>query len=401
MLPTDKFCPKRECIIIFTLLLLSLPIFSAADNRGAVRLDKGDVIPVQLDDSLSSRTARRGETFQTTVLTDEGTGYDLPAGSKITGSVVSVRRQYQNNPGELDLKFWRISLPDGRSYMIDGALIGLDNKSVIRTEDGRLIATPGQENTQMKYLGYGAGAGLLVGIITKHTFEDTLLGAGLGYLFGSAHQPATMRDVTLHSGTRIGVRIDRSLVLDVRNSNMSGSQNSQDGGYHIGESGYNPNDSSSSRSRPVVNNQNEYADNRIRVTADGRDVSFKDGEEPINQNNVIMLPLQPISQALRLSVRNSDSSSRARVRGEDGSWWTIRVGSNQAIDDNGDQRTLDSRVENIDGCIYAPLDLFTVVTNREVTFDSSSDSVIIRRGRNENGSGAYYLDNASDGENEH
>src|SRR5262249_38253309 len=133
-------------------------------------------------------------------------------GTKIEGVVTTAKVQHDKDPGVLELSFRRLRLPNGRSYPITGSLIGLDNKSVNKTSDGRLIAKPGHQTDRLTYVGYGAGAGLLISLFTHKTLENTLLGAGLGYLFGSL-QKSNPSNVNLKSGTELGVRLDRSVTV--------------------------------------------------------------------------------------------------------------------------------------------------------------------------------------------
>jgi len=114
----------------------------------------------------------------------------------------------------VDLSFQRLRLPDGHSYAIEGSLIGLDNKSVDRKGDGRLVAKPSHQNDRLTYVGYGAGAGLIAGLLTKRPLEDTLFGGGLGYLFGALQKGRSdARDVVLTPGTEMGVRLDNQITV--------------------------------------------------------------------------------------------------------------------------------------------------------------------------------------------
>ncbi len=182
-----------------------------------VALSPGTVVAAHLQDSLSSNESNKGDRFVATV-DDNNSSNDwnsnaLPAGSQIKGFVRSVMPKKDNKPGVLDLAFDRVILPDGRSFSIQGSLISLDKKSVKKDKNGRLIASKGHTTNRLTYVGYGAGAGALVGLITsrKHLFEDTILGAGAGYLFGALEKGKSPSDVKLKSGTEMGIRLDNRL----------------------------------------------------------------------------------------------------------------------------------------------------------------------------------------------
>ena len=70
---------------------------------------------------------------------------------------------------------------------------------------------------RLTYVGIGAGAGLLVNVLThrKGTLTDVLVGAAAGYGAGSLIKGggSSSRDVTLKSGTTMGVALTRSLAL--------------------------------------------------------------------------------------------------------------------------------------------------------------------------------------------
>jgi hypothetical protein len=182
-----------------------------------VSLSPGTVVAAHLQDDLSSNNSTKGDRFTATVDDNSSNSNwnsnSLPAGSKINGYVRSVVPQKDKNPGILDLAFNRVILPDGRSYSIQGSLISLDNKSVTKDKHGRLVATKGHTTNRLTYVGYGAGAGALIGLITsrKHLFEDTLLGAGAGYLFGALQKGQKPSNVDLKPGTQLGVRLDNRL----------------------------------------------------------------------------------------------------------------------------------------------------------------------------------------------
>ncbi|MFI5385385.1 MAG: copper amine oxidase N-terminal domain-containing protein [Fimbriimonadales bacterium] len=183
-------------------------------HRIAIRAN--EVIPVTLDTSLSSVDNQRGDGFSATVHTGYAADYaGIPQGTTVEGHIAAVHPRQGDRPGILDLAFDRIRLPDGRTAAVDGTLISLDNRHVQTNSDGLLTARndAGTQDQRMVYAGYGAGGGLLVGVLTKRPLEDTVLGGALGYIFGQVqHDQRRASNVTLSPGTRMGIRINHDLV---------------------------------------------------------------------------------------------------------------------------------------------------------------------------------------------
>jgi hypothetical protein len=107
-------------------------------------------------------------------------------------------------------------LPDGQTYQIAGSPISLDSRSVQRTSDGRLMATSSGSSSKnkMKFLAYGAGAGLVIGSLLGSNIKGALAGGAAGYLYGMLNKnKANGRDVVLKPGTEFGVRLDQRVAL--------------------------------------------------------------------------------------------------------------------------------------------------------------------------------------------
>jgi hypothetical protein len=173
------------------------------------------VIPVILDTTLRSNEARVGDTFTTTLRPENSDIYaGLPSGTKIVGRVIDAKAHTGSNPGILELDFTHIRLPDGRQIAMDGSLISLDNKSVTRNENGVLEAKGDKKDDRLIFAGYGAGAGLIVGLLTKKPLEGAILGGLLGLLVGVTNKDKeNPTNVVLNPGTKFGVRLDQDLTL--------------------------------------------------------------------------------------------------------------------------------------------------------------------------------------------
>jgi len=176
-----------------------------------VILQTDEVIPIILDDPLSTADNRRGDRFTATVRTGSLDNYaDIPSGTKVEGHIVAVHPRSGNHPAILDLSFDRLRFPNGKAVKIDGSLTSLDQRYAMENDDGVIMArhANGAQDQRMVYAGYGAGAGLLVGVLTNRPLEGTILGGALGYILGQVqHDQRMTSNVRLEPGTEMGVRI--------------------------------------------------------------------------------------------------------------------------------------------------------------------------------------------------
>jgi len=184
-------------------------------TMGTFTLMQDDVLPFTLDKPLASNTAKVGDKFTATLDPSIHADYrTLPAGLRLEGHIEVVRAKSGKNPGVLGMAFDRIRTPQGRVYPLEGELISLDEKSV-ESKDGRLVAKDTAKKDNLKYVGYGAGAGAILAIITDgNLLTNSLLGAALGFLYGEIQKdPAKSNDVTLKEGTAFGVRLEEPMTI--------------------------------------------------------------------------------------------------------------------------------------------------------------------------------------------
>jgi hypothetical protein len=190
------------------------------DNNPAPRrfsrrmtIPSGTVIPVRLDDDLSSNESRVGDKFSVTVENGRDNA-GLPDGTKIEGIVREAIPSRGGKPGVLDVDFNRVILPNGDARAITASLSTMDSKGTTRDSEGRLIAKTNSNNDRLKWVGIGAGAGLLVSTLTKgNTLLETLIGGGAGYLYNELQRKGA-GNVNVKSGSELGVRVDRQFAFD-------------------------------------------------------------------------------------------------------------------------------------------------------------------------------------------
>lgn len=178
---------------------------------------RGSVLPVKLDSSIRSQDARVGDRFTATIDTNGGNDYyGLPRGTKVQGTVTFAQAKQGNDPGALGLTFDTILLTDGSRVPIQATLIGLDDRNV-RNVDGRLVATRRDySHDDMKYVGTGAGAGVVVALAThKNVISSGVIGGALGYLYQQLSNKDRAKNVVLNRGTPLGVRFDEEARVRV------------------------------------------------------------------------------------------------------------------------------------------------------------------------------------------
>jgi hypothetical protein len=197
------------CAPLALTLALAGPLGAVTYATRPVSLPADTVLKVRLNDTVSSETSRTGDRFMATV--DDNT---LPQGTRVEGVVIGVTKADKDRPGKLGLDFRTLQLPSGRRIVIAGSPTGLDAKSVKTTSSGRLVATSHSKNNTGKYVAYGAAGGLLIGSLLGKNVVGGLLGAGAGYLLGkNKDKKAEHRDVVLKEGQKLGVRLDRGVVM--------------------------------------------------------------------------------------------------------------------------------------------------------------------------------------------
>jgi hypothetical protein len=178
-----------------------------------VRAD--ETIRVRIDNELSSRTARIGDRFTTTV-TEPVYGESgievIPVGSKIWGRVTSVKRATRRSPGNISVAFNALELPNRAHYTINGSLASLQADNVNADSESTVR---GRSNTKRDavFIGGGAATGALIGAIAGGG-----KGAGIGALIGGALGTGARvyekeQEAEVKSGTEFGVILNQSVRL--------------------------------------------------------------------------------------------------------------------------------------------------------------------------------------------
>ena len=178
-------------------------------------LSADQTIRVRMDSEITSRTARIGDRFSTTVTEPvrSGNGVEvIPVGSKIWGRVSSVKRAERRSPGNISVSFYQVELPNSARYPINGSLTTLQTDQVNSDSESTV---KGRSNTKrdVVFIGGGAATGAIIGAIAgggRGAGIGAIIGGGLGTV-GRVIEKEQEADVK--SGTEFGVILNQSVRL--------------------------------------------------------------------------------------------------------------------------------------------------------------------------------------------
>ncbi len=179
-------------------------------------VDAGTVFRVRMNRTLTSKTARVGETFTVTVTEPVYSSNGVvvvPTGSTLLGRVDVVKLAAKGGRvGELDAHFIQVRLPNGRTRSINGLLTDLDAGKTMSDNEGT-AAGDKMKHRKVIFIGGGAVGGTILGAAIgggKGALIGGLIGAGAGFL-GDRYTKGAEAEVK--SGTEFGVYLSQAISL--------------------------------------------------------------------------------------------------------------------------------------------------------------------------------------------
>jgi hypothetical protein len=210
--------------MLFAILMATtLPAFSQRRNRSSSRANTtryytvpaDTVIRVRMEDKISSKDARVGDTFETTIVDPiYARGVEVvPAASKIRGKVISVKRaERKSQAGSISVAFTSLQLPSGRSYAINGSLTELSGDDSNSDNEGT-VSGKSSKKRNVVFIGGGAATGAAIGAIAGGG-KGAGIGAGIGAGLGVAGALLSKgKEAEVEPGTEFGVILNRSISL--------------------------------------------------------------------------------------------------------------------------------------------------------------------------------------------
>jgi peptidoglycan hydrolase-like protein with peptidoglycan-binding domain len=182
-------------------LVLMLAVVTRLPAQTRTVLPEGTVIIVRTSSPLESSTAKTGQTFETVVAdTVRVENYTvIPAGSRIRGVITFAQPADRQRSGVIEVRFDRLTLPDGTIYPLSGKLTSTD-----AAERRQIESDP---NARVVLVGGRGGVGAAIaGAGSERSPASGLLSA-LGNLLSEG------RDVRVAAGTPLAVQLEQGLVL--------------------------------------------------------------------------------------------------------------------------------------------------------------------------------------------
>ena len=173
-------------------------------TSGDFVIPNGETIVAELNDDLSTRNSREGQTFTATVR--QPSAYE---GSVIEGRVTRLQRGGRvTGRSELTLTFDNIRLRDGRTYRFAGILenVRLQNGDDVKVDNEGAVQDDNQTTKTVQRTAIGTAVGAIIGAIAgggKGAAIGAIIGAGGGA--GSVYIQGR-DDLDLNRGTELTIR---------------------------------------------------------------------------------------------------------------------------------------------------------------------------------------------------
>jgi hypothetical protein len=198
----DKRLNRSAVSILMTVLFLASSVLSiSAQNktkRPRYTVPANTTMRLRLNQNLSSKTARVGDTFTSTVVDPVYVrGVEvIPAGSIIGGNVTQVTRaSRKSNAGSINVAFTSVETPKNIRYAINGSLASADNESGVEGKSSK-------KNNAL-FIGGGVVVGGLI---------NGVAGAATGGVIGVARGLIKKgQEVDVKPGTEFNIILNRSV----------------------------------------------------------------------------------------------------------------------------------------------------------------------------------------------
>lgn len=197
---------------------------SGAYSNG-ILLEEGTQIQARMNTDISTEYARPGDAFTATVSVPvwAGSTMAVPAGAIIHGTVEQAQRAGRvSGNSQLQLRYDTIEMPGGQFYTLHATTAGVGDttgKETVGHDEGT-VSQKGDRGGDVKKVAGIGGLGALIGAIAGGG-KGAAIGGIAGAAVGTAGVMATRgKDVVLHQGDTITLRLDRPMQIVPRNGDQ-------------------------------------------------------------------------------------------------------------------------------------------------------------------------------------
>jgi peptidoglycan hydrolase-like protein with peptidoglycan-binding domain len=191
------------------------PRYGSPQSGRSATVPEDSVIAVQMDGTLTSRTAHVGDKFTATVTVPvyvDGATV-IPAGSLIEGRITQVTpAKRMSRSGSIAVEFDDLLLPNGARVGLVGMLTSDDPRTRRRIDDEGRVSAEGSER-KVVFIGGGGALGAILGGIAgggKGAALGGVVGAGAGI---AGVLLSKGEEAVVPSGTPFGVQLKQPLTI--------------------------------------------------------------------------------------------------------------------------------------------------------------------------------------------
>lgn len=199
-------------------VLAAITMLSAVSVFGQRQytVENGTKIRVRMNNKISSKTSQAGDTFNTTVTEQVYSSNGLiviPNGSTVVGRIDDVTPAKKGGkPGQIDVSFIELRLPNGMTRTINGSLTSLDTDKAKSDDEGSASGDK-MKNRKIIFIGGGGAGGAVLGAIIGGG-KGAIIGGIIGGVGGLLGERLTKgEDATVKDGTEFGVFINQNFSL--------------------------------------------------------------------------------------------------------------------------------------------------------------------------------------------
>ena len=209
----SKLQKKISILFLLTFVLCTAVVSLYGQNY---KVESGERIRVRIEDKISSKSSQEGDKFYCKVTEPVYSSRGvivIPNGSTVVGIISSITKAKKGgNPGQIDVSFVELKLPNGLRKAINGSLTSLDTKNAKSDNEGTASADK-MKNRKVIFIGGGGAGGALIGAIVGGG-KGALIGGIIGGVGGLLGEKFTKgKDAEVKAGTEFGVYLNQSVSL--------------------------------------------------------------------------------------------------------------------------------------------------------------------------------------------